>query len=612
MRPHHSESLPASAPADIAAGPGRALLLPVLLLAATPFVAPAQTWNDVSGPGPTPRREHAMVYDGQRDRTVMFGGDDYPVFFGLGDTWEWDGGAWTSAGNLVSARRSGHALAYDGQRARVLMFGGGIFTAGLFGDTWAWDGAVWTQLTTAGPSPRTRVAMAYDSQRDRAVLFGGEGSGGRLGDTWEWDGTAWSPVAFAGPLARSRHAMVYDSWRGRTVLFGGMNATLTALRDTWEWDGSVWTQILFAGPSARYSHALAFDGDRGRTLLFGGRGNTGWPTDTWEWDGMAWSPIAVTGPAARADHAMAYDGRRRRTVLFGGHDGSNNEFSDTWEFAAGANFSTFGDGCRGSANVGYVCGERNPSGGVLVGTLSPVEFAIGLPVALVEIVGFEMFTQSTGGVAVIPAHIYRDLSSPPVASTTMTVGPTPGFYTATFSTPVQVSPVFIAIDLSAQTVFLPDLLLAAPSAVQVRPNGSGPWTTSSSNRPAWRVHCVDVLTPTLGNVGDPILGAAYDVTLDDALPAVGAISVTGLSDTVFGGTALPAPLPDAPGCLLWVAPDATRLLSTSTNGTAVDSFAVPNAASYIGLELFHQWVVFDPANPLGLVVSNAGRAWLGR
>ena len=78
---------------------------------------------------------------------------------------------------------------------------------------------------------------------------------------------------------------------------------------------------------------------------------------------------------------------------------------------------------------------------------------------------------------------------------------------------------------------------------------------------------------------------------------------------MFNGT--PAPLPNAPGSDLLAAADATQFMFTSATGTATNSLVVPNSTSYIGLELFHQWAVFDAANPLGIVVSDAGKAWLG-
>ena len=55
-----------------------------------------------------------------------------------------------------------------------------------------------------------------------------------------------------------------------------------------------------------------------------------------------------------------------------------------------------------------------------------------------------------------------------------------------------------------------------------------------------------------------------------------------------------------------------EVVITDPAGTGTFSIAVPNDASLVGLELFHQWGVIDPTvNPLGIVMSNAGRALVG-
>lgn len=53
------------------------------------------TWQPTPEPPPR-RRGTAMIYDEGRRRVVLFGGEDDSGV--LGDTWEWDGKAWTRAG----------------------------------------------------------------------------------------------------------------------------------------------------------------------------------------------------------------------------------------------------------------------------------------------------------------------------------------------------------------------------------------------------------------------------------------------------------------------------------------------------------------------------------
>ena len=91
-----------------------------------------------------------------------------------------------------------------------------------------------------------------------------------------------------------------------------------------------------------------------------------------------------------------------------------------------------------------------------------------------------------------------------------------------------------------------------------------------------------------------------------------AILLSGESNTSYLGLPLPAPLPGAPGCQVFVAWQALDSVLTDAQGSASSSITVPNNASLVGLELFHQWALIDPtANALGIVTSDAGAATIG-
>ena len=57
---------------------------------------------------------------------------------GAVQTWEWDGRLWTQRQDMGPSGRYGHALAYDSQRDRVVLFGGYAFLppGGYVSDTW--------------------------------------------------------------------------------------------------------------------------------------------------------------------------------------------------------------------------------------------------------------------------------------------------------------------------------------------------------------------------------------------------------------------------------------------------------------------------------------------
>ncbi|MCG3132687.1 MAG: hypothetical protein FLDDKLPJ_03553 [Phycisphaerae bacterium] len=346
-------------------------------------------WSLRSTEGPSPRHSHAMAYDRDRRKVVLYGGHvgDSPRF----ETWEWDGNEWALRGTTGPPSDFDSAMAYDPVRGATLCFGGLLNSdRGPTAEFWSWDGEMWSLVAdNAAPLPRSGAALAYDSHREISVLFGGregfygdethstwewngsvwrKGSdddpwrfdhataydasrhvvvmfGGRAStlqyippskQTWLWDGSAWTLVATTGPSGRWAHAMAYDGRREVTVLFGGIDADWKRNGETWEWDGEKWTRRTPAhSPGARWAHAMAYDERRGVTVLFGGQRRGGFvdPDDqTWEWDGNDWKKVAGTGPSGRRDHAMTYNPHRGVCVLFGGVMGGSERSSETWEW----------------------------------------------------------------------------------------------------------------------------------------------------------------------------------------------------------------------------------------------------------------------------------------
>jgi hypothetical protein len=145
------------------------------------------TWTQPPVSGPPARWIQRMAYDEARGVTVMFGGAS-PGSIVRGDTWEYDG-TWHQIMIPGPPARYANALAYDSDRQRVVLFGGqngAPFGQGVLGDTWEYDGLAWTQLApTVSPPARTFVKMVYDPSRQRMVLFGGYNGTQTVADTWE-------------------------------------------------------------------------------------------------------------------------------------------------------------------------------------------------------------------------------------------------------------------------------------------------------------------------------------------------------------------------------------------------------------------------------------------
>jgi hypothetical protein len=262
-------------------------------------VLPAQdrfSWTELHpSPAPSARSSFGFAADPVGGGHLLFGGSTSPGVE-VADTWRWDGVDWRNTGASGPAAREYPGMTTDTARRRVVLFGGadrpvvmpGALT--LFGDTWEWDGSAWSERSPAvTPAARNQHALAFHAPTGRVLLFGGALGhyASVLGDTWEWDGAAWlSRSPAVAPPARSAHAMCGDPRRGVVVLFGGStDVSGPFLGDTWEWDGASWAlQSPLHAPAARRGHMMAFDARRGRVVLFGGYDGT-LLADCWEWDG---------------------------------------------------------------------------------------------------------------------------------------------------------------------------------------------------------------------------------------------------------------------------------------------------------------------------------------
>ncbi len=299
------------------------------------------SWTKYEPPIPVERDQPGMAFDKVRSEIVLFGGNNSHPPQKRNDTWTWDGMKWTE--KLPGTKPSERllvAMAFDEARGKILLFGGfdsADVNGGYLGDTWIWDGNAWTQQTPSiSPPPRYGAGMTYDAVTHSVLLFGGYGTGGELNDTWSWNGTTWTQLHPAvSPPARTYPCMSADPARNSVVLFGGFNFFGGyQLNDTWTWNGSTWTQQLpVTSPSGRSFAGMAPDA-AGNVVLFGGAilvQNFG---DTWTWDGTNWAlRTSTSSPDARAGMGLVYDAVRNLVVLFGGRSSSGvglDYRDDTW------------------------------------------------------------------------------------------------------------------------------------------------------------------------------------------------------------------------------------------------------------------------------------------
>jgi PKD repeat protein len=303
--------------------------------------APSErNWQQVSSvTSPFPRYGHAMAYDSNRGRIVLFGGFNATGGI-MSDTWEFDGATWIRMYPVrFPPARGWHAMTFDSQRGVVVLFGG--YSGIGLSDTWEYDGITWVERTfSTYPGARWNHELVYDDERQVVVLFSGDRGGSLWSDTWEYNGAGWASITtIALPPPRTGYAMAYDASRDRVVLMGGYNdiGYPGHLTDLWEYDGTNWYERTFDFfPSERDDHVLVYSHSLGRVVLFGGHNNSaGSLSDTWEYDGGSWLQVnPLLSPPARHAHAAIYDTMRGYVVVFGGFSSSTGNLNDTWLYGS--------------------------------------------------------------------------------------------------------------------------------------------------------------------------------------------------------------------------------------------------------------------------------------
>ncbi|MCK5683963.1 hypothetical protein KAJ27_07575 [bacterium] len=307
---------------------------------------------DISGSTPTPRNGHSMVYDSDRDRVILFGGQAGNNGQKFNDLWEWDGITWTEktpAGTKPSAR-SGHAMGFLADNGTVVVFGGS--DGGNKADTWIWDGNTWDEVNYGAGVEGTDypanigkygTELVYDPKRKRLVLFSGRGSNSS-NKTWEWDGMQWNDVSPGGtmgvdyPVSRSGHSMTYYPEIGKVLLYGGMlfdnssgnNWDCNRAAYLWSWDGTSWNEISRKELTGQNHAEMVYHPGRKTILFFGGKKSSTYSDETWEWNGTTWSRIDCRGPFARSWASMTRNPGSDDIFLFGG--GGGTQYGDSWTF----------------------------------------------------------------------------------------------------------------------------------------------------------------------------------------------------------------------------------------------------------------------------------------
>jgi len=297
------------------------------------YSADRNNWTRLDSGAMTPpgRLDAALSYAANVHKVVLFGG------LGLSghgicprnDTWLFDPvqRTWTNVTppQSPSARRA-HAMVYDNNTHRIVLFGGHAFNCGFripeatgprLADTWLYDPITntWTNRTyPGGPPARSGAGLVYVPGLTASVLFGGRvaelyAPSPVVGDTWTFDSFSfrWTELLpFNPPSARTDLGMAYVPSAHVALLYGGCDPTACS-RDTWWYDPEIheWLErSSSAGPEFGPGAAFASD-PRGVIVAFG-------HSTTWQyWAGgvpnlvaRPWaSGVSETTPEMVAFHA---------------------------------------------------------------------------------------------------------------------------------------------------------------------------------------------------------------------------------------------------------------------------------------------------------------------
>lgn len=305
---------------------------------------------------PSPRADHEMVFDRNREKIILFGGreTDFWAPFQpsnsssrhVNETWEYDNCGWKRIETLQSPPNfDDFDIVYDSARNATVLLG--QYTPidnpekGSLSMMWEYDGHNWRQMTevTSLPPPRIYREMVFDSSLSQIVLFGGYGMyapkwSDWLWDTWIFQNEQWRNVtddlAYESVPPREFPIMVFDEYRNVTVLLASRADNFTS-----EFDGTTWDHLRDL-PNSGNRPALeanrdmnmlggdmVFDTNRGVVVAHGLSG-------TWEYDGTTWQKIELSEGPKSQWHAMAYDESRGVVVLFGGIDEDGKPIEGTW------------------------------------------------------------------------------------------------------------------------------------------------------------------------------------------------------------------------------------------------------------------------------------------
>jgi len=204
--------------------------------------------------------------------TVKDGATTNDVYWMTIDRMEWH--LQPTKGERPSPRYN-HAAVFDSDNNRLIIFGGRAADRKRLNDVWFLDLETWTwhRPATDGTPPTPRELAVSAFWAGNMVIFGGHAIGGRSNDlllldlqSWQW-----SHPATSGTAPSPRQASAICVGHGNLLfIHGGRNNFVLEDLHVLDFMNMSWTEISASGrmPPPRHSHLLAMT--NGNLYLFGG------------------------------------------------------------------------------------------------------------------------------------------------------------------------------------------------------------------------------------------------------------------------------------------------------------------------------------------------------
>ena len=204
------------------------------------------SWQIIkNGAAPPARQLSAMAFDKKEEQLVLFGGWDVNKNL-LADTWAWKENTWSKLNIEGPSPRASHAMVYNGDLDAVLVYGG--FSPDLLRELWKLKDGKWVNMTTADAPLRGHMAVGYDDSKKRTLVFGGFGNEGRTNELWQYANNHWLQIneGDTSPEPRAEHKGVFIPGRG-LFIFGGVIGVDPNTRDrgndTWLYHDGGWQKL---------------------------------------------------------------------------------------------------------------------------------------------------------------------------------------------------------------------------------------------------------------------------------------------------------------------------------------------------------------------------------